>query len=55
MGRLINAATIILDFLALTASRFLCMIGSHYWEYPGGKCLECGKSDRFFDDGSRPA
>lgn len=31
--------------------RFLCDIGCHYWNYPGGWCRSCGKPDNFFKEG----
>lgn len=27
---------------------FLCLLGAHYWDYPGGHCEDCGECDEFF-------
>jgi hypothetical protein len=29
---------------------FLCWLGLHRWDYPGGNCEECGVRDNIFDD-----
>lgn len=31
---------------------FFCKFGLHVWDGPGGHCEECGKCDRFFENGS---
>jgi len=28
--------------------KILCFFGLHYWEYPGGHCMDCHACDEFF-------
>jgi hypothetical protein len=30
------------------ARRWLCWIGVHAWDLPGGHCQDCGACDEFF-------
>ncbi len=45
----IICSVIFVGLIYKTEDNFLCAIGCHRWDSPGGHCEDCGLRDNFFD------